>query len=560
MVAPFNSDQHHFKEPPKKTRHRHTFVPMELPTIAEDAQPLDPKKTHIAHHLNATTQNTTQVAAAILPKLSLQSAIELVQKDGMHLGDLDNHMQNNVNVAMAATQQNGLALQFVSAEIEQYPDIALAALKQNKKARSYLDINLTHREIINIAKELEYKSEEEGVCAGIVFMGVQALLLEDMETFDTRLFMLALMIQKYKDDKPSLYKAIQEDPNLLPFFEGIELYLQADEHPDLFGKEHILSGQTDTTFIPFVSNLVLPQKLVNKGGLEQATLCTGMYTTDELIKYLNSLKTVCSSDVPLAVVLRAENHTIMITYKPETNTWLFLNANQILKRSVADTDTLASAIFSAFFPKGPPPDRVLPLHTQIYTTKQEAKSHALQKKLKTWKESKDFQEVHCITPQKLQMNDAIWLRNAIEYIDTNTLKALLKAGADPNTRFTEGNTPLLLTVTKHAPKMVDVLVKAGADINLCAPDGCSPLMLSASMNDVKTTQALLKAKADPNLHLLEGGTALMIAVEKSHPKIVEILLRAGADRKALLPNGQTILEFAYEKKDLNVIKLLLRSN
>lgn len=78
------------------------------------------------------------------------------------------------------------------------------------------------------------------------------------------------------------------------------------------------------------------------------------------------------------------------------------------------------------------------------------------------------------------------------------LKALLKAGADPNLKSPRGLTPLYLAAgsprLKNSAAAVEVLLEAGADPNLAAPGG-TPLVAAKHCRSEARAKALLKAGA-----------------------------------------------------------------
>ena len=81
--------------------------------------------------------------------------------------------------------------------------------------------------------------------------------------------------------------------------------------------------------------------------------------------------------------------------------------------------------------------------------------------------------------------------------------------------------------------MIGKLLQAGADPNERTLNGETPLMMAARDGNVAALKLLLDRKANPALkENLRGTTALMWAVEQSHPEAVRTLVEHGADVNA----------------------------
>lgn len=91
--------------------------------------------------------------------------------------------------------------------------------------------------------------------------------------------------------------------------------------------------------------------------------------------------------------------------------------------------------------------------------------------------------------------------------DSEPLKLLLRAGADPNQGSLHGDTPLMFAALEG--DWSDDLVKAGAKINVQNKDGQTALMiLAARWDKVDAIRAALQAGADASLKDAKGRTAL----------------------------------------------------
>ena len=151
----------------------------------------------------------------------------------------------------------------------------------------------------------------------------------------------------------------------------------------------------------------------------------------------------------------------------------------------------------------------------------------------------------------------------------------LKAGADPNARNAEGETPLhvladsAITLGSGGESkyqaFVEALVAAGADPNARNGEGGTPLyeVVSTFGLDLDFLTALLKAGADPNArepvkkHVFGdivirtgGNTPLHRAVAMAdEPVVITALLAGGADPNARNAEGKTPLQEAAEASD-----------
>ena len=124
--------------------------------------------------------------------------------------------------------------------------------------------------------------------------------------------------------------------------------------------------------------------------------------------------------------------------------------------------------------------------------------------------------------------------------DLASAKRLLKAGADPNGLSERGVSPLSLAIANGNPEMVGLLLGAGADPNHSEPSGESHLMMAAQAGVLAVVEQLLSHKAqvdvrDPNY----GQTALMFAARAGHAEIVSALLARGANPNVATRVGET---------------------
>ena len=153
-------------------------------------------------------------------------------------------------------------------------------------------------------------------------------------------------------------------------------------------------------------------------------------------------------------------------------------------------------------------------------------------------------------------------RDHLEIVQT-----LLRAGANPNAIiFGRYGIPgwawmfAMNRCNKHWREMTDAMLAAGVDLNPKTKQP-SPLGHAIDEDDVVIVEALLKKGANPNLTDSETGeTLLMSAAKYSTPEVVQALIKGGADVNARNKSGQTALTLADSKDNLwrNEIVALLK--
>ena len=129
------------------------------------------------------------------------------------------------------------------------------------------------------------------------------------------------------------------------------------------------------------------------------------------------------------------------------------------------------------------------------------------------------------------------------------LLVLLSRGGDPNGLDTDGNSPLNYAL--FSMKATAMLLEHGADPDTPFPNGSTPLLdvVLSSAIDIDYISLLLEHHADPNLaHLDTGVTALMISAVNNKTDYVRLLLEHGADVTQLNRDGQTVLDLLDEEK------------
>jgi ankyrin repeat protein len=152
--------------------------------------------------------------------------------------------------------------------------------------------------------------------------------------------------------------------------------------------------------------------------------------------------------------------------------------------------------------------------------------------------------------------DAGALLDAARGDDRGAVEQLLKQGANPNERESDGATPLAWAATRTNTEIAGLLLKAGADPNLTNELGIGPLALAIANGSLEIVNQLLARGADPNVSRENGETPLMTTARMGRIDMMKALLAKGAavnarDKKF----GQTALMWAAGRPE--AVSLLL---
>ena len=153
------------------------------------------------------------------------------------------------------------------------------------------------------------------------------------------------------------------------------------------------------------------------------------------------------------------------------------------------------------------------------------------------------------------------LVDAVKAGDISAMKRMLAAGADVNSRDTDGSTLLMLAANEGDLPMVKVLIEGGADVNACDERGWAALAKAVYNAEMKrgfaeVVKALIAAGANIEATIGYGVRPLMMAAGYGETEVVEVLLSAGADVLACNEGGYTALMMVKQKHYVDVINLL----
>lgn len=187
------------------------------------------------------------------------------------------------------------------------------------------------------------------------------------------------------------------------------------------------------------------------------------------------------------------------------------------------------------------------------------------------------------------------LQSAVSEGDIQTIRALLKAGANVNEKKYGGFTPLhsvavfeknigigevllkadgirlneknrhqatpLHTALKFSNnEFALAIIRAGAEINERDNDKMSPLHYATERANINTIRALIRASADVHAKNSQGRTPLHLAAELGRVEAIVEFLAAGANVDEKDNEGQTPMHLAAQHDDKEGIQTLIEAN
>jgi ankyrin repeat protein len=152
------------------------------------------------------------------------------------------------------------------------------------------------------------------------------------------------------------------------------------------------------------------------------------------------------------------------------------------------------------------------------------------------------------------------LSKAVKAGDLQTVRVLIKSGADVNGRSGDGSSPLLWAADSSNLEIARALIKAGATVDLANDYGVTPLLHASRTGDAAMADLLLQAGANPARTHPEGETPLMAAARAGSVPAVRLLLARGVDVNAAETfQKTTALMWAAAEGHREVVDVLLEA-
>jgi ankyrin repeat protein len=143
--------------------------------------------------------------------------------------------------------------------------------------------------------------------------------------------------------------------------------------------------------------------------------------------------------------------------------------------------------------------------------------------------------------------------------DVESVRTLLKQGADVNAAQGDGMTALHWAARHGDVELTRMLLYAGANVKAATRLGTyTPLIMASRAGSTEVMDALIKAGADPKAPTSSGTTPLMLAAASGRADAVQLLLDHGVDIDATeSARGETALMFAAASGRAEAMKTLI---
>ena len=134
---------------------------------------------------------------------------------------------------------------------------------------------------------------------------------------------------------------------------------------------------------------------------------------------------------------------------------------------------------------------------------------------------------------------------------------LVENNANLDLQDNDGNTALLNSIRDESFEIVNYLIDKGANISIGDVNGFQPIHLSCSTKRVRILNKLIEKGADVNARTLVGITPLHMASQMKSLICVKILLQNGADPNLEDKAGSPPLTYAYQANASDVLHYLI---
>ena len=142
---------------------------------------------------------------------------------------------------------------------------------------------------------------------------------------------------------------------------------------------------------------------------------------------------------------------------------------------------------------------------------------------------------------------------------TETIQALIEAGASLDLQDKYGDTALIWSARNGYTGIVQALIKAGASVDIQNAYHRTALISAAENGHTEIVQALIDANASLDPQDKSMSTAIFVAARNGHTEIVHALIEGGASADLKNRDGETALMWAAAYGHTEIVHALIES-
>ncbi|MBA4696654.1 MAG: ankyrin repeat domain-containing protein [Legionella sp.] len=454
--------------------------------------------------------------------------------------------------------------------------IKTPSLKKEHNNPTPLPYKIKHGDLIYLANLLGYENIRRGLCNGFTLMLLQAMLDNQEENFFKILTFIAsyqksdcpwdlpvsfkTLVNDIEDTRKKVVtrKILDEQDNarlqVIALFDGIELFQNPGNHPELFNQFNVL--QTDYNIL-YSFRHVETSETVN---LHRIFDHSYLFNRETLSSYLLHLSTVLKKlSYKLPIVMCSQAHILLVTYDIKYNHWVYVDTNDFTRYAanpsyfrLLNHAEMVDSLFISF-----DSSNLLLLQTIVISNQKSdiqqwapfwdslSESYALTSEQVLMENSEGMGLLHlaCRSKnlplvQKVLQTDKVDINKAITSSGSTPLIMAADASAseiveelmkqkelDINQLTSGGHSALWFAVANNASDIIDLFLNRNDLLINAGVAGYGPLHLACELNQVETLRKFL-SRSDTDVNQLKNGrfSPLALASEKGHDELVRLLL------------------------------------
>ncbi|MFA5960948.1 MAG: ankyrin repeat domain-containing protein [Tatlockia sp.] len=460
-----------------------------------------------------------------------------------------------------------------------------------------------HRIVIQLKEALGYNLTEKerqetakGVCASYADKGAEAFLLKEYGNFlqrnhyimdnyqdiPSRLKQTKLKVKKNAAKRGRFFykeKPLSDEENMLldiwGFFDQSDVYQNPSKYSALFAR--IIPPQDIQDVATFAQSI----KAEEAGGRVDLASFSGSYNLNELTEFF---KIINSKVKPLNTDFCFQffgDHKLSLGYSHSEKSWTFIDIGEPFLEPVsikASSERELAEIFFRLYHEG----EYVAFTTRIVTF--EGMQKEVRRFAKSLLKNNAFQQLHTITPEKIQRETAKGERLSKLILYDNDAEALQSIvnclQQDISLMTADLEIAVLIAASRNCIESMRVILDADIkpniplfDANIKDKAGDAAILVASQLGFIDIVKQLIEAKTaegnpgvDANATLSTGETAALLAAKQGHFEVVEALANASlangfyyVDLNKPNENGINPLLVAVQKGHADLVDLLVNA-